>query len=322
MDRRDFVAASGGLALLGAGARAQAQETGALRIIVGFPAGGAPDAVARVFAEQLRIAGLPAVVENRVGAGGRIGIDALIGAPPDGRTVALIPASLLALLPQVTRGFRHDPLKDFVPLAALAEYEFALGVGPGAPGASLVEYLAWARANPGRAGFATPGLGTPQHFLGTSLAKAAGVELVHVPYKGGAQAMADVLGGQVPSMITTAQLLVPQHTAGKLRTVMVTGARRHPRMPDVPTAREAGFGQLEAVDWFGLFAARSVPDATVQALRRAATGVAARAEYAKAVSDLGYAVSDPDATRLPARLEGDLKSWSARVREAGFVAGE
>lgn len=320
MDRRTALAA---VAALGLAAPLRAQESAAVRLVVGFPAGGAPDAVARVFAEHLRRAtGQQVVVENRVGAGGKIGLDAVLNAPPDGRTLGVVPGSVLALMPQVVRSFRYDVLADFVPLAALAEYGFAIGVGPGAPNGSLGAFLAWAKLNPGRVAYATPGLGTPQHFLGSALAKATGAELTHVPYRGGAPAMTDVLGGQVPALITTEPLLAPQHAAGKLRTLMVTSPRRSPRLPDVPTAREAGFPQLEATDWFGVFAPRGTPAATVDAVRRSLQAVVSRPDYAQAIAEIGYTPSDAKDTRLRERLERDVGAWGARAKDSGFTAAD
>lgn len=293
-----------------------------VRILVGFPPGGVVDVVARAFADQLRVTtGATVVVENKAGAAGKLAIDALMAAPAQGDTLAVIPASVLALTPQVVKSATYDAVRDFSALGSLAEYGFGFAVGPGAPGVgNLQGYKAWALANPKASSFASPGLGTPQHFLGAQLARLLGVELTHIPYKGGAAAVTDVIGGQVPMLITTEQLLPPHEAQGKLRTLFVTSTSRNPKMPQVPTAAEVGLPQLESMDWFGLFARAGTPPARVAEWRATVARVLADPKYGETIRGLGYGLpaSQPaDFTRL---LLDERAAWTARVRLTGFTA--
>ncbi|RZS85844.1 tripartite tricarboxylate transporter substrate-binding protein [Pigmentiphaga kullae] len=301
---------------------AQAQQAGA-RLLVGYPAGGAPDAVARVFAEHLRqVAGIPVVVENRAGATGKLAIDAVQAAPADGQTLMVMPASSLLLTPMVLKSANYDAVRDFAPVSALAEYGFGVALGPAAQGATLAEFMAWAKGHADQANYATPGLGTPQHFLGAELARQGGTPLTHVPYRGGANAVTDVLGGQVAALITTEQLLVPYQAQGKLRAVLITSPQRNAKLPGVPTAREAGLPQLEAVDWFGLFVKAGTPADRLAEWQARADAVLASPAYRKAVADLGYALPGRPTAGLGPRLERERGQWSDRMRVSGFKATE
>lgn len=301
---------------------AQAQQSPAIKLLVGFPAGGAPDAIARAFAEQVRqTSGVAMVVDNRAGASGKLAIDALLAAPADGVTLAVIPSSLLALVPSVVKSARYDALRDFIAVGNLAEYGFGIAAGPGSGATDLAAYRNWARANPKSSSFATPGTGTPQHFLGAQLQKSLGVELAHVPYKGGALAVNDVLGGQVPLLISTEQLLVPYEGQGKLRTLLVTSRTRHPRLPGVPTAREAGLPQLEATDWFGLFVKAGTPAAKVEEWRGLLAKAVASPGYKEAMARMGYSMPQRQ-TDLAQQVAADQAAWVERVKLSGFTATE
>jgi tripartite-type tricarboxylate transporter receptor subunit TctC len=306
-----------------AGAAPALAQTGGdtVRILVGFPPGGAPDTVARVFGEQLRaITGATVVVENRTGASGKIAADHLLASPADGYTVSLMPSSVLVLIPQIVGSATYDPIRDFVTLGSLVEHGLGIAAGPGTPATSWAGYKDWARANPQKSSYATPGLGTPQHFLGAQLQATMGVPAMHVPYKGGAAALNDVIGGQVPLLITTEQLLVPYQADGRLRTLFVTSARRNPRLPTVPTAIEVGLPQLEYTDWFGLFAKAGLPPAKVAEWRANVVKVVTSPAYREAIEKMGYAV--------PAQQPGDFaqvlttarSAWAERVKLSGFKA--
>lgn len=297
-----------------------AQPAPSLKILVGFPAGGAPDAVARAFADQLRQAsGVTAVVDNRAGASGKIAIDAVLAAPADGQTAAVVPSTILGLLPSIIKSARYDPVRDFIAVANLAEYGFGFAAGPASGATDIGAYRAWARANPRQSSYATPGTGTPQHFLGAQLQKALGVELAHVPYKGGALAINDVMGGQVPLLVSTEQLLVPHEGQGKLRMLLVTSRERNPRLPNVPTAREVGLAQLEATDWFGLFVKAGTPAARVEELRAAVAKVLASSGYREAMAKLGYGLPHRQGD-LAQQVASDQAAWVERFKLSGFTA--
>lgn len=221
---------------------AQAQNK-ALKIFVGYPAGGAVDVVARQASEELRKLGYNAVVENRTGASGQLAVDALLAAPADGATVAFMPGGNVTIFPHVYPKLRYS-LSDLAPLASVCSFQFGLGVGPGTPAKTLKEFVEWAKANPGKASYGTPGAGTVMHFMGVMLAKQAGVELLHVPYRGGAAALTDVFGGVIPALSTTLPNLVSHHKAGKLRILGFSGEKQLSGLPGVPTFKEQGYPEL------------------------------------------------------------------------------
>lgn len=321
MKRSEFLRFAAALPLLGALGKANAQTPSTIRILVGFPAGGAPDAVARAFAEHLRTdAGVTVVVENRPGAAGKLAIDTLLQSPTDGSTVAVMPASAVVLVPMVVKSAQYDVTRDFVPLGALARYGFGIAAGPLSQAKDLSQFKTWAARNAAQASYATPGVGTPQHFLGAQLAHHAGVALNHIPYRGGANALADVIGGQVPLLITTEQLLVPHHSQGRLHTLLVTSPERNSKMPDVPTARELGLQPLEAHDWFGLFARAGTSPALVEQWREWISKVLPVAGYKESMDRMGFGLPDRAGPPLAQQLVQQRSDWSERVRVSGFTA--
>lgn len=300
---------------------ANAQPSGTIKLLVGFPAGGAPDTVARAYADQLRqVTGATVVVENKPGASGKIAIDSLLSAPSDGQTVALIPSSVLALVPQVVKAAKYETDRDFVTLGSVAEYGFGVAAGPASKAVDLEAYKAWAKAHPQQSGFATPGPGTPQHFLGAQLKSVIGVDLTHIPYKGGAAALTDVLGGNVPLLITTEQLLVPYEADGKMKTLFITSKQRNPQLPKVPTAKEVGLPQLESTDWFGIFAKVGTPKAKVDEWKAVTAKVAASPAYIESLRKMGYTVAAQQPADFHALLAAEKAMWVQRVKLSGFDA--
>jgi len=300
---------------------APAQPASSIRMLVGYPAGGAPDAVARAFAEHLRQnTGATVIVENRPGASGKLAIDALLTTPANGLTVAVMPSSTLLLVPMVVKSATYDVAKDFTALGNLAEYGFGFAAGPASGAADLAAFKTWVKANPTQVNYATPGTGTPQHFLGAQLQKALNTEMMHVPYKGGAAAMGDLLGGQVPFLITTEQLLVPSYKEGKLKTLFVTSPVRNPKMPTVPTAKEAGLPQLEVQDWFGLFVKSGTPTTQVEDWRAKIGKVTSSAGYQQAIANMGYTIPAKQLDNYAPQLETERKAWAERVKISGFKA--
>ena len=302
-------------------ASAFAQEQKIVKILIGFPAGGAPDAVARAFAEQLRVSsGITATIENRTGASGKLAIDGVSAAPADGQTVMLMPLSILLMMPMTSTSAKFDVTRDFTALGSVAEYGFGVAAGPSSGASDLAGFKAWAKANPGKASYATPGAGTPQHFLGAELEKLLGVDLSHIPYRGGAPALNDLLGGQVPMLITTEQLLVPFQAQGKLKTLFITSHERNVKLPGVPTAREVGLPKLETTDWFGVFARAGTPPAKLEEWRALIARVLASQGYRDSVSGMGYTVPKNQTASLLPAIEADRAAWAERVRLSGFKA--
>lgn len=321
MKRSRFLRAAVALAACASTGLATAQVTNTVKILVGFPPGGAPDAVARAYADQLRVAtGATVIVENRAGASGKIAIDALLSGAADGQTLALIPSSVLALVPMVVKAAKYDSGRDFVTIGSVAEYGFGLAASQTTGIGDVAAFKTWLRDKGKAAGYATPGLGTPQHFLGAQMAKALGSELTHVPYRGGAAALTDVIGGQVPFLITTEQLLVPYEGQGKLKPLFITSRERNPRMPNVPTAREAGLPQLESTDWFGLFAKAGTPASKVDELRGQLAKVVAATTYRDAMKGMGYTVPQTQSSNFTQVLQAERAAWADRVKISGFEA--
>jgi tripartite-type tricarboxylate transporter receptor subunit TctC len=321
MKRYRFLSTAVALAACAYTSLAGAQATDTVKILVGFPAGGAPDAVARAYADQLRVAtGATVVVENRAGASGKIAIDALLAGAADGQTLALIPSSVLALVPMVVKAAKYDALRDFVTIGSVAEYGFGIAASQTTGIGDFAALKPWLQGKGKAATYATPGLGTPQHFLGAQTAKALGSDLTHVPYRGGAAALTDVIGGQVPFLITTEQLLVPYEGQGKLKPLFITSRERNPRMPNVPTAREIGLSQLESTDWFGVFAKAGTPAAKVDELRGQLAKVVASITYRDAMKGMGYTVPLKQSSNFTQVLQTERAAWADRVKISGFEA--
>jgi tripartite-type tricarboxylate transporter receptor subunit TctC len=318
MQRRTFLAA-GALALQGA---VLAQPTPAtLKLLVGFPPGGAVDVVARQLGEALRAAGYTVVVDNRPGAAGKLAIDALRAAPPTGETLMVMPNSIMTM----ERGLYRKPrfaLGEFTPVSPVVENSQAFAVTQTLPPRSLQEFITWARSNPGKANFATPGQGTPFHFMGIEFARASGLDMQHIPYKGGGQAMPDLLSGQVPSMFSSTPNLLPFHQRGQVRILAISTPARIAALPEVPTFAEAGFPSLGDVEQFGIFAPAGTPAPVVARLAAAiATAVrtpAVRDGYAKLALEPASATPAAYATRL----NEDARAWESRIQKAGFKADD
>lgn len=324
MDRRSFVA--GALAAAGASAAPFALAQGAkpLRLVVGFPAGGSSDTVARLLADAMRgkFAG-PIVVDNKPGAGGQIAAQFLKTADNDGSVVLITPNPILTIYPHTYRKLSYDPLRDLVPVAQVATYPLLLGVGPAVPASvkTVRQFLQWAKDNPAQASYGSPALGSTPHFVGVMLAKAAGVELLHVAYKGDAPAVQDLLGGQVPMSINVPAAHLPHLASGRLRVLAVTGARRMAQLPDVPTLAESGYA-VRTSDWFGAF----VPPGTLEASTTRIQAALRDALASKAVQE-GFAKQGIEpaflgGSDLARQVRDELDQWAGIVKASGFVAQE
>jgi tripartite-type tricarboxylate transporter receptor subunit TctC len=212
-----------------------------VRILVGFAPGGTADLIARVVADKLKdTVGQPVVVENRPGAAGRIAADAVKAAAPDGSTIMVMPIGPMAVVPHTLKAIPYDPVKDFTAIGLGATFQFALAAGPGSGAKTWGEFVAWAKANPTKASYATSAAGSLPHFVGVLLSRDIGIDMVHVGYKGSGAYMNDLIGGQVPSAIDTVADLSEQHRGGRIRILATTGAARAPATPDVPTFSELG----------------------------------------------------------------------------------
>ena len=296
-----------------------------VRVIVPFPAGGGTDVLARIVAEKLRGGYAAAViVENRVGASGRTGVEAVKNAEPDGATLLFTPDFLMTVYPHSFRKLSYDPRADFAPVAIVARSQLALAAGPALPKnvRGVRDYVEWVRANPKNGFFATTSGGGTPHFVGVMLAKAAGVALSPVHYKGGAPALQDLLGGQIPVSINPVGELLPHFKSGKIRVLATTGIERSEFLPEVPTMAEAGYPDVVVQSWLGFLApARTSPD-TVSKLADAIIAAAASDDAIESMRKFGMRAQTSGPSAFGATLRADLERWGPIVKASGFTAEE
>ena len=290
------------------------------RLMVGFPAGSSPDFVARLLAEHLRDYAPSIVVDNRPGAGGRLPLEALKAAERDGSVMVLTPGDQVALFPHVYARLGYNSARDFAPVSTLCTVQFMLTVGPLVPPdvKTVMDFVSWCRANPKQATYGSPGEGTRPHFMGASFAKEAGLEMTHVPYKGGPPIVQDLLAGQIACSLTVVSNALSNVQAGQLRALAITAPKRSPVLPAVPTIREAGYPAAEGVEFFELFVPAGTPENTVAALntevRRALETDAVREGLAKQ----GFEPAASGPAELRQLVESDIARWGAIVRQTGF----
>ena len=292
-----------------------------VRIIVGFAPGGTADLIARVVADKLKdTVGQPVIVDNRPGAAGRIAADLVKGAAPDGSTIMVMPIGPMAVVPHTLKQIPYDPVKDFTAIGLGATFQFALAAGPGSGAKTWGEFVAWAKANPNKASYATSAAGSLPHFVGVLLSRDIGIEMVHVAYKGSGAYMNDLMGGQVPSAIDTVADLSEQHRAGKIRILATTGTARAPATPDVPTFSELGLKNMVASGWFGFFAPPNTPKAVIDTLNRGINKALASPDVVERLTKLGMdpATSTPD--EFARIVASDYAKWGPIVKASGFTA--
>jgi len=290
-----------------------------VRILVGFPAGGTADLIARVVADKLPASiGQPVIVENRPGAIGRIAAEAVRTAAPDGSTIMVMPIGPMAVVPHVYKDVPYDPIKDFAPVALGATFQFALGVGPQSGAKTWAEFAAWAKANPGKASYATSGAGSLPHFFGVLLGREIGVDMVHVAYKGSAAYINDLIGGQVPAAVDAIADLTELHRAGKVTILASSGATRSTALPDVPTFGELGLKGVEAMGWFGFFAPAKTPKPLVEALNRGINAALRSPDVAAKLSGVGMDPATGTPEEFARILAADYAKWGPVVKASGF----
>lgn len=319
MKRRHLAA----LAVLAASAFASpaalAQER-TTKIVVGFPPGGSADVIARLLAEKLRVSlGQNVIVDNKPGAGGRVALNEVKRAAPDGQTLILSPSGALVIQPWLYSNLGYDPIKDFTAISRVTTFDFAVTAGPGAPQGDIKSVLAWMKANPSKANYATSGAGTVPHFAGQLLAQATGVPMTHVAYRGGAPAAQDLIGGQVPLMVDTASETIEHHKAGKVRILAVTGEERNKALPEVPTLKEAGIN-ISADAYFGLYGPAGMAPAVVARIDRAVAEALRDPVIQEKIYGFGLVPNHSGAAELAASQAAHLKRWEAPIKASGFKA--
>ena len=317
--RRLTCLAASALALAGSGAWAQEWPSAKpVRVVVPFATGGSADVFGRIVAQRLQEAlGQSFVVENRPGAGSIIGTDAVAKSAPDGYTL-LVMSNTHTVNESLIPNKPYQLMRDFVGVAPLNASDLVLVARSGLPNAQLGEMLRAAKAKPDGMTYASSGPGTPYHMAGELLKAMAGVKIVHVPYKGSAQARTDVLGGQVDMMFDAIPTMVEQVKAGKVKAVAVTGKARSPILPDVPTASEAGVPGYEATIWLGIMAPRGTPAAIVNRLNAEISRITANPELRRQWAGQGTAALSMNVDEFTKYLNEDIAKWSNLVKSAGI----
>jgi tripartite-type tricarboxylate transporter receptor subunit TctC len=306
------------LGLFSVGCLAQPYPSKPVRLIVPFPAGGPLDAVARVIAPPLsQSLGQPVVVEHRAGAAGTIGLEAAAKSPPDGHTLVIGTTGTLASAPTLYRSVGYDPVRSFAPISLLLNVSFAVIVHPSVPAASLRELIDLAKSKPGHLNYGSGGNGHIMHITGEMFKAAAGVELVHVPYKGIVPLTPDLMSGRVQIVFVNISAFHAQLRSGKLRALAFADQRRSAHYPDVPTTAEAGLPGFEVSAWFGVLAPSGTPDEIVRRLSKEIAGVLGRED----VLEIFRAQGDEPASSSPEQfaklIETESVKWSRAIKASG-----
>jgi tripartite-type tricarboxylate transporter receptor subunit TctC len=290
-----------------------------VRLIVPFPAGGPTDIVARPLAQALGNAlKQPVVVENRGGAGGSIGADLVAKSPADGYTLLMGTVGTNAINGALYKNLPHDPVKDFTPVALVASSPVALVVNPNFAAKSVGDYIAMAKKDPGKVVFGSAGNGTPGHLTGEMFAAGAQVKLQHVPYKGSAPAITDLLGNQIPSMFDPVQSIIAHVRSGKLRALAVSGTTRSPVLPDTPTFAEAGVKGVESRAWWAVFGPANLPADVLAKLKSEIERITRSPEFGEPLSKIG-AQPNTEVTNLAEFQKHEVERWQKAVRDSGAV---
>jgi tripartite-type tricarboxylate transporter receptor subunit TctC len=297
---------------------AQAWPVKTVTIVVPWPPGGPSDIVARPTAKGLAEAfGKPFIIDNRGGAGGNIGSEYTARSTPDGHTLLITSGGPIVINPHVYKKMTYDPQKELVPITNLLRVPLVLAVNPAVPARNLQELIAYIKAQDGKAVWASAGNGTPQHMTGELFRTTAGLDMAHVPYKGSAPAIADLMGGHVPMMFDTTIAIVPQIRAGKVRAIAVSGARRSPQLPDVPTFAEAGLAGVEAYGWYGFFAPARTPKDVVTRINEATLKYMKTPEFQKVLADAGSDYVGDTPENFAAFVKSEAAKWGRVARETG-----
>jgi tripartite-type tricarboxylate transporter receptor subunit TctC len=291
-----------------------------LTLIIGFPAGAGIDVLTRMIADKLRASmNRTVIVENRPGASGRTAIEYVKNQPADGSAMMFVPMSVMTIFPLTYRSLRYDPFKDFTPVTHLAALNLAFAVRAETPVKSLKEYVALVKKDPSANTYGSTGVGTPSHFFINMFERAAGVTMLHVPHKGSADVMNNLLGGHIGAAILTVADISPQNASGKLRALAVSGAKREPSMPDVPTYKEEGY-DIEGTFWYGAYTPAGTPADVVNRLNTHLIDAVKSPEVQAWALRSGLNITGTGPDTLIAAQKGDFERWSPIIKASGFVA--
>lgn len=310
-------------AMLAAGlstVQAQGFPSKLMHIVVPFPPGGSTDLMARRIAEKLQSStGQPAIVENKPGAGGAVGAEYVARAAPDGYTFMMGVTGSHAISVSLNPKLPYDPLKDFAPITKVMSAPLIIAVTPKFPARTLAEFVAYARTRPDQVTHSTPGNGTSMHLTGEMFNIAAGLKLVHVPFKGSAGALNGLLGDQVQLMFGDFLVLLPQIRAGKLNALAVTSATRHPLLPEVPTVAESGYPGFEALSWQGLFAPAGTPSDIVAKLNAEVLKALAADDVRDSFARQGMIVAGSTPAEFHAFVAAEIAKWARIIKTANVT---
>lgn len=310
------------LALVSAtvGARAEQWPAKPIRLVAPFAAGGATDTVTRTYAERMSAAlGQTVIVDNRPGASGTIGLELVAKAAPDGYTLAAADGSM-AITFNLRRGLPYDPRTSFAPISLVSLSTHVFVVHATVPASNFREFVVLAKQKPGTYAYATSGAGTEQHLSGELIKKMAGIAITHVPYKGGGQAIVDLVGGQVPVAILGAPPVIPHARAGRVRILAVTAGQRSAVLPEVPTLAESGLAGFDISQWLSFVAPAKTPAAIVQRLHAEITRIAASPAAREKLAALGIEAKSSTPQELGDRIRNGIESAGRRLKELGIEA--
>jgi len=300
-------------------AHAQDFPTKPIKLIVPFPPGGPNDIIARVVASKMsELIGQPVVIDNRAGAGGVIGTDAVAKAEPDGHTIAITSAGALAISKSLQEKLPYDSLKDLKPVTLVAKVPELLVIANNVPASSMKELVALAKSKPGQLNFASSGPGSMPHLAGELFKTSAGIDIMHVPYKGAAPAVNDIIGQQVQMVFLDIPVLLPQVQSGKVKAIAIGSRERAPSLPDVPTTSEVGLPQIEAENWYGMVAPAATPPAVIAKLHKVTTEALKTAEVKDKLASQGAILVGNTPEEFAAYIRSEIDKWGKVAKAANI----
>jgi tripartite-type tricarboxylate transporter receptor subunit TctC len=311
------------LALLTSNVLAQGYPDKPIRILVGFAAGGPADITARLIGDRLSETwGKPVIVENLTGAAGNLATDRVAKSAPDGYTLLAAASATIVTNPSLYQKLPFDPVKDLTPITQAVYTPNILAVHPDVPARSVQELVAYAKANPGKLSFGSAGPGTSQHLAGELFKTMAGIDIQHVPYRGIAAVMPDLIGGRLTMAFGNISAVLPLVRDGKLRALAVTSARRYGSVPNLPTMIEAGFPNFDSTAWFGLMAPAGTPTDIIDKLHRESVRILALPDVRKRFDELGIEVIGNTPAEFAAAIAAETPQWAKVIRDAGIKPAE
>jgi tripartite-type tricarboxylate transporter receptor subunit TctC len=300
-------------------ARAQAFPSKPLRLIVPFAPGGTTDVLARIIAQKLSTSmGQSVIVDNRPGANGNIGTDVAAKSPGDGYTLVMSFDGTMAINPNIYKNMPFDPKKDLAPVANIAQVPLLIVVHPSLKANTIEEFIALVKASPGRINYSSAGHGSTGHLTGELLKARANIDMTHIPYKGGGQAMQDVLAGEIQMLITALPTAEPYLAGGRLRALAFTSAMRVARLPNVPTLAQSGFPGFDVTSWYGILAPASTPPDLVRKLNGEIVDALAQKDIQDRFSALGIEPVGGSPAQFAATINADMARWATVVKKAGI----